>query len=160
MKVKIQNALQDFCTTISSGSPIAVRHEPETWARTGYCFANVKRKIEECGGEGQFGWQFMQMPVGTSPGVLIAVHHEVWKSPEGDLIDITPCVKRTLRSETGVFFLPDDTATLPKPPGYEVGISRPSRFHPLATTAKVKKMVEAARLNERQYWEEVAGSLA
>ena len=156
----IPKALDDFCKSISGGSPVAVLHQPEAWAKVDYCFDNVKRKIEECGGEVQFGWQFLQVPVGTTPGVLVAIHHAVWKSPEGDLNDITPCVKLTVRSETGVMFLPDDTATLPRPLGYEVGIARPGKFYPLATTAKVKKMVEEARLKERQYWEEVSGSLA
>ena len=158
--MNVERELHDFCKSISGGSPMSVLHQPEAWARTNYCFVNVKRKIEECGGDGQFGWQFMQVPVGTTPGFLTAVHHEVWKSPEGDLIDITPCVETTLRSETGVLFLADDTATLPRPLGYEVGISRPSKFHALAGTSKVRKIVEAARLKERQYWEEASGASA
>ncbi len=153
MKISIPKALEDFCKSIAGGSPIAILHEPEAWARTDWCFANVKRKIEEGGGAGQFGWQFMRMPVGSTLGILVAVHHEVWMSPGGELIDITPCVDATLRSEIGLLFLADDTATLPKPVGYDVGVSRPSKFYPLATTAKVRKMVEAARLNERQHLE-------
>jgi hypothetical protein len=42
----------------------------------------------------------------------------------------------------------------------EVGVSRPAKFHPLATTAKVRKMVEAAQLRERQHWEEASGASA
>jgi hypothetical protein len=158
--ISIPRALEELCGQINGGEPVTLVHEPEAWARMGYCFANVKRKIEECGGEGQFGWQFSQMPVGTTSGVLIAVHHEVWKSPEGELIDITPCVGATLRREKGVLFLADSTATLPKPTGFEVGISRPAKFYPLATTTKVRKIVEAARLNERQYWEDVSARFA
>ena len=158
--MNIHNALHDFCKSISGGSPTSVLYQPEAWARTNHCFTNVKRKIEACGGDGQFGWQFMQVPVGTTPGFFVAVHHEVWKSPEGDMIDITPCVEATLRSETGLLFLADDTATLPRPLGYEVGISRPRKFLPLATTAKVRKIVEAERLKERQYWEKASEMMA
>ena len=160
MKIQLQNALQSFCKSISNGSPITVRHQTEAWARTDQCFANVKRKIEESGGGGQLGWQFMQLPVGATAGFLVAVHHEVWKSPSGELIDITPCVAATLRSDQGLFFLPDEGATLPRPIGYEIGVSRPNKFFPLANTAKVRKVMEAARLEERWYWDQASGLLA
>lgn len=156
----IQKGLQDFCKSICGGTPISVRHEAETWAKLNYCFCNVQRKTEECGGERILGWQFIQEPVGSTLGILIAVHHAIWKSPEGDLVDITPCAGRTLRSDTGVMFLPDETATLPKPPGFVIGISRPSKVHALATTARVRKLAEAVRLKERQDWEEASGLLA
>ena len=159
MNIEIPRALHDFCKSISGGSSITILHQPEAWARKQYCFANVKRKIEECGGDGQFGWQFAQQLVGTTPGFLFASHHEVWKSPDGVLIDITPCVN-ALRTETGVLFLADDTATLPRPLGFEVGISRPIKFYPLVTTAKVRKLAEAARLRENQYWEQSSALLA
>ena len=157
---EINTELQTFCKSITGSDPITVRYQTEPWARTNYCFANVNRKIGESGGEGQLGWQFGQIPIGTTPGVIIAVHHQVWKSPSGELIDITPCVASTLRSGQGLFFLPDDAATLPRPFGYEIGVSRPKKVYPLATTAKVKKIVEATRLEERQYWETVSGMLA
>jgi hypothetical protein len=77
-------------------------------------------------------------------------------------VDITPFVAKSFvcQASDGVFFLPDDKATVLKPLGYEIGVSRPSRFYALGRTAKVKKMVESARLRERQYWEEEVGQMS
>jgi hypothetical protein len=155
--IDLDKALHQFCTEINGGNPITVVSRPEAWAMPDYCFANVDRKVKECGGTVRFGWHFLQVPVGAAPGILTAVHHAVWESPEKELIDITPFVAKGLvcRASDGVFFLADDKATVLKPVGYEIGVSRPSKFFALGRTAKVRKMVEAARLCERQYWDEI-----
>ncbi|WP_164609188.1 hypothetical protein [Pseudotabrizicola algicola] len=51
----------------------------------GYCYQNVWRFIDELGGDIQYGWQFTQLP-----GKFIeAMHHAVWISPGGALVDVT-----------------------------------------------------------------------
>ena len=114
--MNIDKALHQFCIEINGGVPISVPSRPEAWARQNYCFVNVDRKVKECGGTARFGWQFLQVPVGSTPGILTAVHHAVWESPEKELVDITPFVAKSLvcQSSYGVFFLPDDKATRPK----------------------------------------------
>ena len=73
----IDKALRQFCTEINGGVPIWVPSRPETWARHEYCFANSGSKVNECGGTARFGWQFLQVPVGSTPGILTAAHHAV-----------------------------------------------------------------------------------
>jgi hypothetical protein len=75
--MNIAKALRQFCTEINGGVPISVPSRPEAWARQSYCFANVDRKVKECGGTARFGWKFLQVPVGSTPGILTAVHHAV-----------------------------------------------------------------------------------
>lgn len=48
--MNINEGIARLCKRISGGDPIIVANQPEDWAKEDYCFANVKRKIEEQGG--------------------------------------------------------------------------------------------------------------
>ncbi|MCU4331920.1 hypothetical protein [Acinetobacter pittii] len=73
---------------------------------TGNCYWNVEHFVNTHGGSIQYGWIF-----NLWPNILVeAMHHAVWKTPEGNLIDITE--NYSMLSKTHVIFLPDDTSEL------------------------------------------------
>lgn len=138
---------------ITGGDPIVVPNRPEPWAMENYCFANVKRQIEEQGGSGQCGWLFHEVP-----GILVAVHHQVWRSPDGEAICITPQNELlTVMGPDGIAFLADDAATLYKPPGHEneIGFRRPHIHLALKNSRRVREVVKTARQWEYEYGQEV-----
>ncbi|MCF8461411.1 MAG: hypothetical protein K9G46_11865 [Flavobacteriales bacterium] len=63
---------------------------PYREAILGECFLNVLRKIEQAKGEAIYGWQFCEYTY-----MIEAEFHAIWKSPEGNLIDITPSADPT-----------------------------------------------------------------
>ena len=73
------------------------------------------------------------------PGYVIAVHHAVWHTPNGYLIDITPFhpepKHRPLSSGGDVLFLVGDRA-MPVTTGRLVA-PRPSRFYPLSADERL-----------------------
>ncbi len=136
---------------ITGGVPILVPNRPERWAKEDQCFVNVKRQIDEHGGSGQCGWLFQELM-----GILVAVHHQVWRSPEGEAICITPQNEMlTVMGPDGIAFLEDDAATLYKPPGYEIGFRRPHIHLALKNSRRVREVVKTARQWEYEYGQEV-----
>lgn len=63
------------------------------------CFPIVAEQVVARGGQQIFGWALWELP-----GVFIeAEFHSVWKSPEGDVVDIVP----RSRPFTEIAFVPD-----------------------------------------------------
>lgn len=151
--MKLNDALKTFSHSIVGADSIVVKTQPEPWARIGYCFANVKEKIDKSGGSSQLGWMFLHYPVQATLGFLEANHHEVWRSPEGELIDVTPHPNDwpVLRIGKWIWFVPDNSATLEKPAGFHVGVGRPSKFFPLTEDERVHELVRLARRREAEY---------
>ena len=149
--MNINEGIARLCKRISGGDPIIVANQPEDWAKEDYCFANVKRKIEEQGGSGQFGWLFHWLP-----GILVAIHHQVWRSPEDKLICITPQNELlTVRQPDGIVFLQDDAATLDRPPGVEIGFHKPNIHLALTKNRRIRQVVRIARHREWEYGQQV-----
>lgn len=70
------------------------------------CYKNVDAYVELNGGTSQLGWRIWEWT-----GVLIeAESHCVWKSPEGQLVDISPIYDK----EPIILFLPDDSCIYKK----------------------------------------------
>ncbi|MCM3240706.1 hypothetical protein M3589_23915 [Heyndrickxia oleronia] len=71
----------------------------ESFALINECFPNVEKKIAKDGGNIVYGWQIWK-------GNLIceAEFHAVWRSNEGNLIDITPKVSKVEQ----ILFIQDD----------------------------------------------------
>jgi len=67
------------------------------------CFADVERQVTEHGGELVVGWLIWEW----SPILVEAEFHAVWKSPTGELIDVS----NKLDSETVVMFVQDNIRT-------------------------------------------------
>ena len=149
--MNLVEGMTKLCKRITGGDPIVVPNRPEQWVKEGYCFANVKRQIEEHGGSGQFGWLFHELA-----GILTAVHHQVWRSPEGELVCVTPQEESTtVMRPVGIVFLPDDTATLSKPAGCESGLARPNRYMAMTRNKRVRAIVRSATQGKYEYGQQV-----
>jgi hypothetical protein len=77
---------------------LTVRCAPEKGAELNDCFPLVEAKIAECGGESVLGWYIQESKL-----LVEAIFHAVWKTADGELIDISP--KPVLTKE--IFFVPD-----------------------------------------------------
>lgn len=58
---------------------------PEPYAKKEQCFVNVEKKVKLDGGSSHYGWAIFQADIFCE-----GERHAVWKSPEGNLVDITP----------------------------------------------------------------------
>lgn len=119
--------IKRFCRKIApKSSVIAVPVKPAANALLNECFPNVKAMIKEHDGNMIPGWTIWQWA-----NILIeAEAHAIWKSPSGELIDITPHDA----GEEKIFFLPDSTVAFD-------GMRIPSRRMPLTGSSLVKEFV-------------------
>lgn len=85
----------------SKSSPIYLDVEPESYAKVGECFPAVGEKIRRDGGTQVLGWQLWSLK-----HIVEAEFHAVWRSPGGNLTDITPKLIPVCR----ILFLPDPGA--------------------------------------------------
>lgn len=83
----------------SDHEPVYVPVHPERYAQINQCIPAVERKVKNDNGEIVYGWQILKTRL-----ICEAVFHAVWKSPLGELIDITPkqCIV------DNILFVPDD----------------------------------------------------
>ncbi len=83
----------------SRDKPVYLPVTPEPTAQDNECFPNVLAKIRSSGGSMLCGRQIWEWP-----NVLVeAEFHAVWRSPSGELVEITP--KR--HGEAKILFVPD-----------------------------------------------------
>lgn len=92
--------VQTFCAEVSPGSqPVLVSCRPRFDRAANECFSIVEEQIAANGGSMAVGWAIWEWP-----GVFIeAEYHAVWKSPDGQLLDLTV---RTLLA-SNILFLAD-----------------------------------------------------
>lgn len=76
-----------LCTRITREfEPVYVPVNPLGGGTTNECFYNVRRQVKKNGGVPIYGWSIWEWPK-----VLVeAEFHCIWKSPNGDLVDISP----------------------------------------------------------------------
>lgn len=100
----ITHEILEFCREIDpTQEPVYIYVTPEDGQLILECLDNVERLVKERGGEIQHGWIIWE-----APGYLLdAVFHAVWRSPDGDLVDVTP----QMDGETRILFLPDSYMT-------------------------------------------------
>lgn len=79
-------ALLDFAKTLDGDPPQYVPVVNDPHGLYGWCSDGVGEKIKADGGEAMFGWTIWEWP----GALLTAEFHCVWKSPDGELLDITP----------------------------------------------------------------------
>lgn len=80
------DAVRDFCHSIRIAEPAPVAIAPIKEAESLRCFWNVHEQVERHGGKIVFGWAIFEF----SGAYFEAQHHAVWRSPEENLVDITP----------------------------------------------------------------------
>lgn len=139
---QIDSATRAFCATISPEPPLYVRVEPAPGAKPAYCFDNSVAQAQRHGGEAVYGWAIWRWPGRW----FEAEHHAVWRSPVGDLLDITPQAGDPPR----VLFLPDPSAP------YDPATFRPNIMAPDGHEALVREYIAlVAKRGEitRRYWE-------
>ena len=98
---KITREIKRLCRKIAPKSNlIVVPVKPVPNALINECFSNVKNMVEKYGGQIVSGWTIWQWA-----NILIeAEAHAIWKSSNGELLDITPHDAE----EDEIFFLPDN----------------------------------------------------
>ena len=99
------------------------------------CYNNCLAKMERNGGDVVVGWRRTPATTPTRQGVLLASldHHAVWRSPTGELIDISPRV--ALKGDqllTGIVDSEIDFEPEPEATFDAEGRALPSRYVPLA----------------------------
>jgi hypothetical protein len=71
-----------------------VTNDPQAWAACNKCYDNVALMVEDNGGSAVYGWSFVKVSDSDKSfrvdAAMYATHHAVWRSPDGELIDITP----------------------------------------------------------------------
>jgi hypothetical protein len=95
---------------------------------------NVPRHVATFGGQVQYGWI-----IWSDPRIYIeAEFHTVWRTPLGELIDITP----TVSGEDQILFLPDNKIV------YEHKLVK-NIIKPLVDTPEIRAMIKGAELRFR-----------
>lgn len=79
--------------------PIAIKVQVEPDAKPIECFPNVQSKIKVDGGDIVYGWA-----IWFTGHMIEAEFHAVWRSPAGELVDITP---RENHVFSEIAFIPD-----------------------------------------------------
>lgn len=83
---------------MSSEAPVFVDVTPGPNATPDNCYSNVQEAVRQRGGSAVYGWIVW---ISGRGHYLKIVHHAVWRSPEGLLLDVTPSDDRRN------LFLPD-----------------------------------------------------
>lgn len=97
---KVTDKIMELCSRAVPGvEPAYVPVEAQEWSLPNECFPNVRQMVQERGGQQTNGWAIWQWA-----NVLVeAEAHSVWRSPEGELVDIAP----HKNGETEILFLAD-----------------------------------------------------
>lgn len=86
--------MEQILAKLNTKNPIIeVPVHVESYSQPDSCFFNVLDKVENDGGDIVYGWKIHQSKI-----LLEAERHAVWRSVEGDLVDITPSSKREASS--------------------------------------------------------------
>lgn len=91
----------ELCSKVVPGAvPVFVEVATQEYAIENDCFNNVNEMVHRNGGKSVPGWSVWQWD-----NILVeAEAHAVWRSPSGQMIDITPHINKEKR----ILFLPDD----------------------------------------------------
>lgn len=126
----ITPAIREFAHELTGNQPLYLAVRPEPFSLATRCFPNVSQKIKFDGGDIAFGWIIWEWP----NAYLDAEFHGVWKSPAGELVDVTPYQD----GETRILFVPDSVRRFEN-------VMRPNRHRALTSNPAVHCWIEAAR---------------
>lgn len=85
--IRVTDMIMELCSGIvPDAKPEYIQVEAQGWCLPMECFPNVERMVREHGGQQVNGWAIWQWA-----NILVeAEAHSVWRSPEGELVDVTP----------------------------------------------------------------------
>ena len=122
--------IADLCARlVRDGTPVYVDVRPAPGATPTDCFINADAYAREHGGSVLYGWQIWEWP----DTLLEAEFHAVWRSPGGELVDVTPKVMGCSQ----ILFLANPSAT------YE-GRQVENVYHALSGDRDVEGFIELA----------------
>ena len=139
---QLDSATLAFCATISPETPLYVPVQPAPAAKPAYCFENSETYAEANGGAAVYGWAIWRWPGRW----FEAEHHAVWRSPAGDLLDVTPQAGDPVR----ILFLPDPSAP------YDPTTFRPNIMAPDGHAELVREYIALVAQRgaiTRTYWQ-------
>jgi hypothetical protein len=92
----------------------------EPYSRENECYVNCMEKVARDGGAVVVGWRRTCATIGAAALIATLDHHAVWKSPEGELIDVSPRLifvdsKAERVTDNVIDFMVDPTATFDDP---------------------------------------------
>jgi hypothetical protein len=138
---EIDAATRAFCATIAPAEPFYVPVHPVAEAKPAYCFDNSAKQAARVGGEAAYGWAIWRWP----GRYFEAEHHAVWRTPTGELVDVTPQTGSPPRT----LFLPDPEAVFDRE-RYRRNILAPDAGNPAA--AEFIQLCAARRDITDRYW--------
>lgn len=123
---EITSKITALCNSIAPSKPQYIPVHPTANCKINDCFHNVDMVVQQNGGASVLGWTIWQRA-----NVLIeAEAHSVWKSPQGNLVDITP----HSHNEEQILFLEDHSIHYYNKP-------IPSRRVPLSPSPLVQEFI-------------------
>lgn len=125
-----------LCYFEIDGELVELHTQPESHCRIGECISNVEMQVALRGGSIQYGWLLWL----CQEYFLEGEFHAVWKSPEGELVDITPQMSRAK-----ALFIAVPNMTLPP------AKLRYNRRMPLTTDPLVLRYIELATIRDIGY---------
>ena len=129
---KINDDITRFCNEISSAEPIFIDVTPELWSRQSCCDMNVKKYIEEHGGQIVCGYKIWY----HEPNYIEGERHAVWYKG-GQYRDIS----FNADGEEVVLFLPDIIEK-------QAELNQNADKIRWGKTSKVKELIEIQEINE------------
>lgn len=96
--IEITDKITRFASTLGMGELVYIPLRPSPTAKERQCVGSVDEVVAAHGGTRVMGWKIWECRYW-----LKAVYHAVWRTPEGELVDVTP-----EPSEVETLFVVDD----------------------------------------------------
>jgi SEC-C motif len=128
--------IRDALRQISTSTPFFIDITPLPDCDPMFCYQNVDECIRREGGTREEGWIVYK---GWGGRYLKLIHHCLWRSPDGRLVDVTPS------DEVHNLFLPDTVRNN--------GEGVPSRYFALYATPEVAETIAVCEDMDRQQME-------
>lgn len=122
------------CIAELGSAPVAVRRDVVPTATALRCFWNVAEHVEHHAGSIVFGWSIHEWP----HLFWEAQHHAVWRSPDDELVDITPAAAP---GSDATLFVEDESAAFDLEPGF--GAPEDTRRFPLVDWPELRGYSDA-----------------
>ena len=119
--------------SITTADPVFIDVTPQPGARAANCYQNVRHVVCGRGGRMVEGWLIWE---GGDGSYLKCIHHAVWESPDGHLVDVTPT------DDERNLFLPD-------PATHYAGEFIRARYLPLTSNPFVRQQIEFCIMSDR-----------